>query len=70
MIGSREDVIKLLGILCQYLEQNEPTNPVQFLLQRARRMMKMNFIELLQDIAPDGLGQAEKVVGRKFTGDD
>ena len=70
LIGSREDVIKLLGILCQYLEQNEPTNPVQFLLQRARRMMKMNFIELLQDIAPDGLGQAEKVVGRKFTGDD
>ena len=70
LLRDREDVIRLLGILCEYLEQNEPTNPVQLLLKRARRMMRMNFLELLQDMAPDGLVQAEKVVGGKYGGDD
>ncbi len=70
-IDCRDDVVKSLEILCQYLERNEPTNPVQILLRRAQRMMNMNFLELMQDMAPDGLDQAEKVVGQKIAnGDD
>jgi type VI secretion system protein ImpA len=69
-IHCRGDVVKLLEILCQYLEINEPTNPVQILLKRAQRMMNMNFLELMQDMAPDGLEQAEKVVGQKLGNDD
>ena len=63
--------MRWLAILCQYLEKNEPTNPVQILLRRAQRMMTMNFLQLMQDMAPDGLEQAEKVVGEKLdNGDD
>ncbi len=69
-IHSREDVVKSLAILCEYLEKNEPTNPVQILLKRAQRMMNMNFLQLMQDMAPDGLEQAEKVVGEKLDHDD
>lgn len=70
-IDCREDVVRWLAILCQYLERNEPTNPVQILLRRAQRMMTMNFLQLMQDMAPDGLEQAEKVVGEKLgNGDD
>lgn len=70
-IHCREDVVKWLAILCEYLERNEPTNPVQIVLRRAQRMMNMNFLELMQDMAPDGLDQAEKVVGEKLgNGDD
>lgn len=29
-------------------------------------MMNMNFLELMNDLAPDGLNQAEKVVGARF----
>ncbi len=60
----------MLDILCQYLEKNEPTNPVQILLRRAQRMMQMDFLELLRDMAPDGLDQAEKVVGARIARDD
>lgn len=60
----------MLDILCQYLEKSEPTNPVQILLRRAQRMMQMGFLELLRDMAPDGLDQAEKVVGAKIARDD
>ncbi len=70
-IDCREDVMRWLAILCQYLEKNEPTNPVQILLRRAQRMMTMNFLQLMQDMAPEGLEQAEKVVGEKLdNGDD
>lgn len=65
-IGSRQDVVRILGRLCDYLVKHEPTNPVQFLLRRAQRMMNMSFLELMHDLAPDGLDQAETVVGEKL----
>lgn len=69
-INSRQQVVEMLALLCQYLEKNEPTNPVQILLRRAQRMMQMDFLELLRDMAPDGLDQAEKVVGARIARDD
>lgn len=69
-INSRQQVVEMLALLCQYLEKNEPTNPVQILLRRAQRMMQMGFLELLRDMAPDGLDQAEKVVGARIARDD
>lgn len=69
-INSRGDVVQALGVLCDYLEKNEPTNPVQIVLRRAQRMMNMNFLELMNDMAPEGLEQAEKVVGEKLIKDD
>ncbi len=65
-INSREDVVRILGRLCEYLVRHEPTNPVQILLRRAQRMMNMSFLELMHDLAPDGLEQAETVVGEKL----
>jgi len=34
-----------------------------FLLDRARRLAEKNFIDILRDMAPEGLGQAQTVVG-------
>lgn len=69
-IRSREDVMQTLGRLCDYLSRHEPTNPVQLVLRRAQRMMNMSFLELMQDLAPDGLTQAETVVGEKLHKDE
>ena len=69
-IRTRQDVIQTLGRLCDYLSRNEPTNPVQLVLRRAQRMMNMSFLELMQDVAPDGLLQAETVVGEKLNKDE
>ncbi|GAA5182405.1 type VI secretion system protein TssA [Niveibacterium umoris] len=65
-IRTREDVVATLERVCDYLKKNEPGNPVQLVLRRAQRMMNMNFLELLNDMAPDGLSQAETVVGAKL----
>lgn len=62
-VRSRQDVVILLDKISEFLQRTEPTNPVPLILARAKRLMEMNFIELLQEIAPDGLMQAKNVAG-------
>ena len=62
-VNSRQDVIRLLDKICAYYEQHEPSSPVPLLLTRARRLVDKSFIEILQDLAPEGLGQARQVGG-------
>ena len=62
-ISSREDVIRVLQKASEYLTRNEPTSPVPLLLERARRLIGMNFLEIMRDLAPDGLPQAKKIAG-------
>jgi type VI secretion system protein ImpA len=62
-ISSRQDVIRQIDRICAYYERHEPSSPVPMLLQRARRLVDKSFIEILQDLAPEGLGQARQVGG-------
>lgn len=62
-IRSRQDVTATIERLVAYLERTEPTNPAQWLLRRAHRVMNMNFLEAIVELAPDGLDQAERMVG-------
>ncbi|GAA5167565.1 type VI secretion system protein TssA [Viridibacterium curvum] len=65
-IASRQDVVTTLERLIQYLERTEPTNPASMLLRRARRVMDMNFLEAIQELAPDGVVQAEQRTGAQL----
>lgn len=62
-IASRADVTRVLDTLCAWYATHEPSSPVPLLLQRARKLVDKSFIELLQDLAPDGLGQLAQVSG-------
>jgi type VI secretion system protein ImpA len=62
-IESREDAIRTLQRVCDWLERNEPSHPAPLLIQRAQRLMKKNFLEIIRDLVPDGLGQIEKLAG-------
>ncbi|MES9939061.1 MAG: type VI secretion system protein TssA [Candidatus Thiodiazotropha sp. 6PLUC7] len=53
-ISSRDDVIKALERITQYYEKNEPSSPIPLLLDRAKRLVKMDFYEIVQDLAPGG----------------
>ncbi|MCU7921246.1 MAG: type VI secretion system protein TssA [Candidatus Thiodiazotropha sp. (ex Dulcina madagascariensis)] len=53
-INSRDDVIRTLERISRYYEQNEPSSPIPLLLERARRLVKMDFHEIVQDLAPGG----------------
>jgi type VI secretion system protein ImpA len=62
-IDSREDAIRAIEQVCDYLERNEPTNPAQLLLRRAARVIDKNFLQLVKDLAPDAVREVAKVMG-------
>ena len=62
-IRSREDAIRVLDLVCRYIEKNEPTNPAPLLIKRAQRLMSLSFVEIIKDMAPDGLNQIETITG-------
>lgn len=64
-IVSREDVIRALDKICVYYERNEPSSPVPLLLQRAKRLVPLAFVDILKDLAPDGMKQIEMVAGKR-----
>lgn len=64
-VHSRDDVVKLLDKIVSYYEKNEPSSPVPLLMQRARRMVTMNFMEIMKDLADKGLPQVEAVTGKE-----
>lgn len=66
MINSRNDAIKLLDKICEFLERNDPANPAPLLIKRARNMVGQDFYTILNQLAPDAVAQAEHITGSQF----
>jgi type VI secretion system protein ImpA len=62
-IRSREDAMRAIDRLCDYFSKNEPSSPVPLLLERAKRLIAKDFMEILRDLTPDGVSQAEMIGG-------
>lgn len=62
-IGSRQDVLKTLDLICKYYAENEPSSPVPILLQRAKKLVTADFMQIVQNLLPDGLNQLEQIKG-------
>lgn len=62
-VNSREDAIRMIDKVCHYFERNEPSSPVPLLLRRAKRLISKDFLEILRDLTPDGVSQAELIGG-------
>jgi type VI secretion system protein ImpA len=62
-INSREDVVWALDRICDYFQRNEPTSPVPHYLRRAQKLVAMDFLDILREMTPDGVHQAETIFG-------
>lgn len=62
-IRCREDVVRMLDKACVYFNRHEPSSPVPLLLQRAKRLISADFIEVMRELAPNGLSQAQQNAG-------
>ncbi len=62
-IASREDVVRTIDRICDYYSRYEPSSPVPLLLLRAQRLATGSFVDIVRDLAPDALGEIEKVCG-------
>jgi len=61
-VDSREDVIKALDAIADYYRRREPTSPVPAALQRVRDWVELDFLALIEDIAPGALDEAKRVL--------
>jgi type VI secretion system protein ImpA len=64
-ILTREDVVKALDKICEYYARHEPASPVPMMAQRCKKLVTMSFFEILNELAPDGIKQAQLVVGKE-----
>jgi type VI secretion system protein ImpA len=62
-ITSREDVVRMLDKACDFYARCEPSSPVPLLLRRARRLVSKDFMDILRDLVPEAVTQAEKISG-------
>ncbi|MEF7614149.1 type VI secretion system protein TssA [Aquincola sp. MAHUQ-54] len=62
-VATREDALRAIDMVCEYLERTEPTSPAPLLLRRARRMINRNFLQLMKELAPDSLAEVARVMG-------
>ena len=62
-VQSRDDAIRAIDMICEYLDRSEPTNPAQLLLRRARRVINQNFLQLMKELAPEALNEVARVMG-------
>jgi type VI secretion system protein ImpA len=64
-VASRQDAIRALDAVAAFFRQSEPSSPVPLLVERAKRLVSKDFMEVLADIAPGALEQARAAGGLK-----
>jgi type VI secretion system protein ImpA len=62
-VSSREEAIRAIDLVIEYLERAEPTNPAPLFLRRARQLIGHNFLQLMKVLAPDALAEVARFVG-------
>jgi len=62
-IRTRQDAIRALDAVAAYFRQQEPSSPVPLFIDRAKRLVAKDFLEVLADVVPDALAQARQAGG-------
>ncbi|MDB4982865.1 MAG: type secretion-associated protein ImpA family [Myxococcales bacterium] len=63
-ISSREDVIRTLDRVIAYYARHEPSSPIPMLIERSKKLVPMSFVDIIRELAPDGVSQIENLRGR------
>lgn len=61
-IETRDEVIRTLDALSDYYQRKEPGHPILSLMRRAREWVGLDFMSILEDIAPGSLEEAKSVL--------
>lgn len=61
-VQSREDVLRALQAIEDYYSRSEPSHPLKVVMTRLRGWVRMDFMEILEDIAPGSLDDAKNVL--------
>jgi type VI secretion system protein ImpA len=62
-LASREEVTRCIDLVIDFYDRTEPSSPIPHLARRIKRMVPMNFLELMEDLAPSGLKEFRLLAG-------
>jgi type VI secretion system protein ImpA len=62
-LSTRAEVLTCLDRIIEFYDRTEPASPVPYLARRMRRMVPMDFLELMEDLAPSGLKEFRSLAG-------
>jgi type VI secretion system protein ImpA len=66
-LRTRQDALRALDAVCEFLSRSEPSNPAPLLIRRAQRLIGSDFLDIMRDMAPESLAQIEAITGIKGT---
>lgn len=64
-LQSRQDALQMLDRVIRFLEQTEPGNPAPLLIERAKKLIGVSFLEIMANLAPGALDTIETVTGKR-----
>jgi len=62
-VNSQSDVLNAIEKICKYYEKNEPSSPVPLVLNRAKKLVTMDFMEIMNDMSPDTVHSIKSLAG-------
>ena len=63
-LTSRSEAQLMLEKVKQYFLRHEPSHPAPLMIDRMQKVIELNFMEMIRDLAPDGIHQLENIFGR------
>ncbi|WP_313571835.1 type VI secretion system protein TssA [Pantoea piersonii] len=63
-LHSRADVELMLEKIKTYFHQHEPSHPAPIMLERVQRLIQMDFMNIIRDLAPEAVSQLNGVFGQ------
>jgi type VI secretion system protein ImpA len=68
-IRTRDDATRALDAVAAFFRTNEPSSPIPLLLERAKRLVAKDFLEVLAELAPEALAPARAASGVRDSND-
>lgn len=62
-LNSRDEVQTCLQLIIDFYERTEPSSPIPLLATRMKKMVPMDFLELMSELAPAGLKEFNNIAG-------
>ncbi|MFD1200023.1 type VI secretion system protein TssA [Brucella gallinifaecis] len=69
-IESRDDAQLMLDRVKNYFCLHEPSHPAPLMIERVQRLIALDFMQIIHELAPDGLNQLKIILGSTQTEED
>lgn len=64
---SRGEVIQALDAVCRYYRTHEPNSPIPLFIERAKKLVEMDFLQIINELTPESIAGIKNLAGLTAT---